>query len=203
LHTFYRTGAFRVAFLSSPGKKNLEDSSYNNSTRIAVGQDSTVLKTLKFKLDFNYESYEYIRMDALVSEKLSWSSRIVDIFGFCGLAMMTEAMMHGDLMDLAVPKGGHLKEPMLDKEKLQDHSPFSPDKKLELALDMVEAVAVLHSYPGGVIVHDDIQLPQVRHCVHKQFPICFVHHFVCLAVSFHSERLAETPRLQSSRNNAV
>lgn len=147
-----------------------------------------MLKTLKFKLDFNYESYEYIRMDALVSEKLSWSSRMVDIFGFCGLAMITEAMMHGDLMDLAVPKGGHLKEPMLDKEKLQDHSPFSPDKKLELALDMVEAVALLHSYPGGVIVHDDIQLPQVRQCVQTS-PHMFCSTF-CLFGSFFSLRKA-------------
>jgi hypothetical protein len=63
-------------------------------------------------------------MDALLSEKLSWSSRIVDIFGFCGLSILTEALIHGDLMDLAVPKGGYLKERKFVKAKLHDHSPF-------------------------------------------------------------------------------
>jgi hypothetical protein len=140
-------GAFRLVFLSSSGAENLEDS---------------VIKTLRFDLEFNFETFESIRMDGLVSEKLGWSSRIVNIFGFCGVSIIAEALRHGDLLALSVPKGGYLTEPRKDKEKLQDHSPFSPQKKLELALDMVESVALLHSYPGGVIVHDDIQLSQVR-----------------------------------------
>lgn len=104
-----------------------------------------------------------MRMDALVSEKLTWSPRIVDIYGFCGVTIVAEALELGDLLDLAVPTGGYLTETIDENEKLQDHGPFSPDKKLELALDMVEAVALLHSYPGGVIVHDDIQMTQVRY----------------------------------------
>jgi hypothetical protein len=173
----YRFGAFRVAFLSSLGRKNLEDSSVFYS-HLSARLDSTVFKTLRYELDFNYESYESIRMDALLSEKLSRSSRIVDIYGFCGLSILSEALMHGDLMDLAVPNGGYLKEPRVDKEKLHDHSPFSPEKKLELALDMVEAVVLLHSYPGGVMVHDDIQLTQVRSYHGRASSFCLLNVFI-------------------------
>jgi hypothetical protein len=37
---------------------------------------------------------------------------------------------------------------------------FTIEEKLQMAIDMAEAIADLHGYQGGVIVHDDIKLKQ-------------------------------------------
>lgn len=100
-------------------------------------------------------------MDAIVTERLTWSPRIVDIFGFCGSSMLNEAMVNGDLEKVAVPsKTGRLGHALNDKEHLDVRNNLTATKKLEYSLDMAEAVLVLHSFPDGVIVHDDIQLSQ-------------------------------------------
>ena len=43
-----------------------------------------ILKTIRFKLGYEYDSYEYTRLDALVMERLTSSPRIANVFGFCG-----------------------------------------------------------------------------------------------------------------------
>lgn len=102
-----------------------------------------------------------MRMDAIVNEKLSWSPRIVNIYGYCGLGMISEAMQSGDLETLAIPtKVGRLSMAIDVSSSLEDRNTISGKQKLEYSLDMAEAVLLLHSYPGGVIVHDDIQLSQ-------------------------------------------
>jgi hypothetical protein len=111
--------------------------------------------------DYHYEAFEFMRMDAIVSERLSSSPLIVDIYGFCGLSMMSEYLPMGDLMEHATPGGdrGHPVE-LNDSEDVDPKNYFSATEKLTLSLEMAEAIALLHSYKGGVIVHDDIQLPQ-------------------------------------------
>jgi serine/threonine protein kinase len=55
------------------------------------------------------------------------------------------------------------KEIQQQESIVNDVSPqnnFSPDKKLVLALQMAEAIADLHGFKNGVIVHGDIQLCQ-------------------------------------------
>ena len=100
-------------------------------------------------------------MDAIVAERLTWSPRIVDIYGFCGSSMINEAMLNGDLERVAVPsKKGRLGYALKDKEHLDVRNNVTATKKLEYSLDMAEAVLVLHSHQDGVIVHDDIQLSQ-------------------------------------------
>jgi serine/threonine protein kinase len=111
--------------------------------------------------NYNYEDYEFMRMDAIVSERLSSSPPIVDIYGFCGLSMMSEYLSMGDLMQHATP-GGDRSHPveLNDTEDVDPKNYFSATEKLTLSLEMAEAIALLHSYKGGVIVHDDIQLSQ-------------------------------------------
>ena len=102
-----------------------------------------------------------MRMDAIVNEKLNGHSRIVSSYGFCGMSIIGEAMTHGDLDKWAIPSGvGRIDAPLNDKEHLVVGNELTGVRKLELSLEMVEAVLLLHSYPGGVIVHDDIQLSQ-------------------------------------------
>ena len=115
-----------------------------------------MLKEFVWDYDFTYVEYEYMRMDALVSEIFTFSDRIMDIYGFCGTGLLNEAAVHGDIERIAVPNDGRPK----DENGIDVRNSILPSKKLEFALDMVEAVALLHSNPNGVIVHDDIQLPQ-------------------------------------------
>ena len=71
-------------------------------------------------------------------------------------------MLNGNLESVAIPNGLRAPDVQLhDKEHLDPHNRFLPSQKLGYSLEMAEAVSVLHSYPGGVMVHDDIQLSQV------------------------------------------
>ena len=45
-------------------------------------------------------------------------------------------------------------------EQLYSISPLTPVEKLEYALDMAQALALLHNNEFGVIVHDDLKLDQ-------------------------------------------
>jgi hypothetical protein len=119
-----------------------------------------VMKQYNYERNFRFHAYEYMRMDALVNERLSWSSRIVGIYGSCGLSAINEAASK-DLEAVAVPAGdGRPSAPLNDTLALDVRNDLTGTQKLEYALEMFEATALLHSYPGGVMVHDDIQLTQ-------------------------------------------
>jgi serine/threonine protein kinase len=80
---------------------------------------------------------------------------------FCGAGMINEAMVRGTLEEVAVPSGDGRPEKGIEDEKHLDvRNNLSGTVKLKYALDMAEAVLLLHAHPGGVIVHDDIQLSQ-------------------------------------------
>jgi serine/threonine protein kinase len=118
-----------------------------------------VLKQYNYERNFRFHAYEYMRMDSLVNERLSWSSRIINIYGFCGLSVINEAATK-DLESVAVPGKGRPSEPLNDTLALDVRNNLTGTQKLEFALAMFEATSLLHAYPGGVMVHDDIQLTQ-------------------------------------------
>lgn len=98
-------------------------------------------------------------MDALVSERFTSSPLIVDIYGYCGLSMMSEYMPLGDLRNHVMPNSARsVKVELDDSEPVDPWNSFSGTEKLTLSLLMAEAIALLHGYKGGVIVHDDIQV---------------------------------------------
>jgi serine/threonine protein kinase len=139
----YSVGAYREAYISR------------------LPNETVVFKAFYWGASFNYEDFEYMRMDAIVSEKLTWSPLIVDIYGFCGTGMINEAMEKGTLKQVAVPTGaGRLGYPLDPNKELEVRNTLNESEKLSYALQMAEGVRVLHSYPDGVIVHDDIQLSQ-------------------------------------------
>ena len=119
------------------------------------------MKMLNWRYDFTYEDFEYMRMDAIVNEKLNGNPEIVHSYAFCGNSIIGEAMALGDLLEVAFSSGKGRHVPIKDNEKnLVVHNALSGTQKLELSLQMAESVMLLHAYPGGVIVHDDIYLSQ-------------------------------------------
>lgn len=94
-------------------------------------------------------------MDAIVAERLTSSPRIYDIYGYCGLGILSEFFPHGDLEEEIVPD-----EDASVDEGYSPQNELSPVQKLIVAKQMADAVADLHGHEGGIIVHQDIQLSQ-------------------------------------------
>jgi hypothetical protein len=112
-------------------------------------------------LDHAVDSYEYVRVDAFVTERFTSTPSIVDIYQFCGLSMLTEYFPYGDA-EKDIVGFPHRRE---DFDPLKDTilttlNNFTAREKLQVALGMVEPVIALHNFKDGVIVHDDIQLCQ-------------------------------------------
>lgn len=118
----------------------------------------------KFKWDaaYDFRDFEFMRMDALVAEVLTAEPDIVDIYGFCALAILNEAMIGGDLEAIATPmdieRGSFVERH--DEDGVHPLNNLTATEKLVYSLEMAEALSKLHSYPGGIIVHDDIHLGQ-------------------------------------------
>jgi serine/threonine protein kinase len=110
---------------------------------------------------FNRIDYEAMRMDMLVGEIFSSNPMFVDIYGYCALSMFSEYMPHGDASTLAQP---HYERGYFNRTSAQlgvtPLNDLTPKVKLVWAYEMAKSVSYLHNYPGGVLVHDDIQLPQ-------------------------------------------
>ncbi len=104
--------------------------------------------------------YEFVRMDAMVAERLTSSPRIYDIYGFCGLSILSEYFQHGDIENMVVPDDtGYLLTEDEQEEYLEDlesNNDLSNEEKLVVSLQMAEAIADLHGHETGVIVHQDM-----------------------------------------------
>eukprot|EP00980_Cylindrotheca_fusiformis_P028443 scaffold22599_cov139-Cylindrotheca_fusiformis.AAC.34 len=106
------------------------------------------------------DNFEFIRMDAMVAERLSASPRTFDIYGYCGLGILSEFFYHGDIEEVVIQGDGYAEQDLHDEAGLRPGNDLNGAEKLILALDMAEGIAVMHGYSGGIIVHDDIQLSQ-------------------------------------------
>jgi serine/threonine protein kinase len=129
----------------------------------AGASEALIVKELRFDLDTTLDMVEFVRMDAIVAERLTSSPLTFDIYGFCGLTVVSEFFQYGDIeKDVLYNGEGELAdgESLNDAEDVDPKNDFTPLQKLELSLQMAESLAVLHNYPGGVIVHDDVQLAQ-------------------------------------------
>jgi hypothetical protein len=123
--------------------------------------EPVVFKAYYWGADFNFEDFEYMRMDAIITEKLSGSPRIVKSYGFCSTSIIGEALVRGDMEDVAAPtRKGRIAKGSIRDDDLLVRNGLNGTTKLEFALEMAEAVQLVHGYPGGLIIHDDIQLSQ-------------------------------------------
>ena len=122
-----------------------------------------VFISTSIRRDKGIDVYEYSRMDAMVAERLTASPRVFDIYGFCGLSIVSEFFEHGDIEPLAVPNQGSLtdeEKQQLKEGPLHVFNDISPSEKLRMSLQMAEGIADIHGNAGGVIVHQDVQLSQ-------------------------------------------
>jgi serine/threonine protein kinase len=114
----------------------------------------------------NDHDFEYTRVDANIAERLTASPRIYDIYGHCGIGILSEWFPHGDMEVSSIDYDGYPEVADIQKDlqsgggTLKVYNNLSPRDKLRAALHMAEAVADLHGYAHGVIVHQDIQLSQ-------------------------------------------
>jgi len=71
--------------------------------------------------------------------------------------MINEAMENGDIEKIASPLGHRYtyKVKESEKDRLVIKNKLDGTQKLQFGLEMAEAVAVMHGYPGGVIVHNE------------------------------------------------
>lgn len=107
-----------------------------------------VFKEYIWDSEYALEDYEFMRMDAIVAERLYWSPRIVDIYAFCGLGMINEAMQNGDMEHIAVPTGNGRSssyEGIENSSTLKVYNTLAGTQKLEYALDMAEVCIVCSS----------------------------------------------------------
>eukprot|EP00980_Cylindrotheca_fusiformis_P028444 scaffold22599_cov139-Cylindrotheca_fusiformis.AAC.35 len=137
---YLNAGAYRQVMVA--------DHNYENS------KEKIILKDIHYNFEATLENYEFVRMDAIVAERLTASPRIYDIYGLCGLGIVSEFFPHGDMEAIAMPEF---------EEVLPGYDPknnFTPVEKLVVAKQMADALADLHGNVGGVIVHQDVQLSQ-------------------------------------------
>jgi len=100
----------------------------------------------------------------LVSERLTSSPRIVDTYGLCGIASLSEYAAYGGITrDVYGVRQGRYRRDKDGYFLFPDWRPLnklSPVEKLKYALNMAEAVADLHGFSDGVIIHDDLKVSQ-------------------------------------------
>jgi serine/threonine protein kinase len=130
--------------------------------------NSTLLSTICCSADVQYDSFEYVRMDATVAERLTASPRVFDIYGYCGLSILSEFFPHGDFEQAAVPDGdGYFSSEDMQKMDFHPQNNLTGIEKLRIGTQMAEALVDLHGYRDGVIVHGDVQLSQFLYTADK------------------------------------
>jgi serine/threonine protein kinase len=124
-------------------------------------EEAFVLKEIHYSHDMDHEQHEYVRVDALVTERLTSNDLVVNIFGYTGFSLIGEMFSDGDIEQdvVGMDERSQYFKPHLSEELVVLNN-FTGSEKLKLALSMVRPVAALHNYADGVIVHDDIQLSQ-------------------------------------------
>ena len=87
--------SFETNILAKGGMRLAWSASINKSP---WGTDKFIVKTLKWQRNYTEEIYEHNRIDALLSERLTKSPNIIDIYGFCGNSAINEmAISNGSL----------------------------------------------------------------------------------------------------------
>jgi serine/threonine protein kinase len=109
-----------------------------------------------------------MRVDTLVSERLTASPRIFDTYGLCGIASLSEFAEQGSI-EKQVYIAGHSSSSSNQQDSKEEGRPItnttnnnglSTMQQLEYALQMTNAIADLHGHVDGVIFHEDIKIEQ-------------------------------------------
>jgi serine/threonine protein kinase len=101
----------------------------------------------------NRVSFRKIHREAIIMERLTSSPYIVNIYGHCGLSVLAETS-DDNVADTIVPKSGHVNRTEVPYS--QSCNDLAPREKLDMAIQMSKAIADLHGYSEGIIVHGDV-----------------------------------------------
>jgi hypothetical protein len=114
--------------------------------------EKSILKISRWKHDYGPSTYYNTLMDAQVMERLTHSPRIVDIYGHCGSAVLVEAIPF-EVEEVIIHGDGFLKPRNKNDENspLESFSPYTPDEKLDIAIQMAESIADLHGFSDGIM----------------------------------------------------
>jgi len=115
---------------------------WRNAWKVDVEHSETmVLKTLKYRHNFEDAHYEHDRVDAVAMERLTSSPHVINVFGFCGHSVLTEYADGKRVGELA------------DKAKKR------PLARLKIAKDIATGLADVHGIDGdnnATFVHLDV-----------------------------------------------
>jgi hypothetical protein len=113
--------------------------------------------------------FEKKTADGTVLDDENWSfvssPRIVNVYGYCGVVTLAEYMRE-KITDRVVPPPGYMSQEELDLIQAANGNQVVPQnnltsiEKLEIVIAMAEAIADLHGFKGGVIMHSDVHLDQ-------------------------------------------
>jgi hypothetical protein len=125
--------------------------------------DQMVLKQLKLPTNdgdtdhtVNPQSFSKVQRDVIVMERLTASPRIVGAYGYCGTSILAESMPFEVSQDIIPGTGKADQEDLDNLPSLRSANNYTVEEKLEMAIEMSEAIADLHGASGGVIVHGDV-----------------------------------------------
>lgn len=129
---------------------------------VVKGYRSMVIKTLRYKHKMSDESFDEIRKEAIIMERLTKSPRIISLYGHCGFSVSAEVVPIELEERIVLGEGYADPEDVEERNKdgLRPYNNFTAEEKLDIALQMAESIADLHGFEDGIIVHDDIQLCQ-------------------------------------------
>ena len=171
LHEFDVPRRFRTGEASFLGRGSYRHSYLSKS----LDDETVVFKSYRYHDSHKTEDFEYMRIDAQIAEIFTWSPRLVGVHAFCGHSMINEPVMGGRMEAIALPFDHYeddddadehyahmlrVIEAMEKRGELVVLNDLTGTEKLLYALEMAEPLLLLHSYPGGVIVHDDLTLEQ-------------------------------------------
>jgi len=137
--TYGFAGATRESWL-------LESSMCTNGEHHCRG--TTIIRTLRWREEYDEMMYDKQRIDAVVSERLTSSPHVIDIYGFCGASALNE---YAD--------GGMFARTF--RHKYADGGGYTDRELLVFARDAALGLAAIHDIDGRgnvtSIVHHDLR----------------------------------------------
>jgi hypothetical protein len=157
--SFLGAGAWRSTYgfqkKAADGTAQLDEWSF----ALKILRDSEWLPHGSDRIDYD------MKKEANIMDRLSSSPRIVDIYAYCGTAMIAEHMK-ARIRHRIYTYPGLIAQEELDLIQAANDNQVVPQnnltsmEKLDMAIDMAESVVTLHGYPAGMIIHFDLHTSQ-------------------------------------------
>jgi hypothetical protein len=115
---------------------------------------------LNDEFDVDYWDMHKIHCEAIIMEHFTASPSIINIFGHCSVIILAKAMGSEVWKDI-ITGTRHVSQEELDQ--LDDVFPpnnYTVEQKLDMAIEMAKALADMHGYDDGIILHGDAHRKQ-------------------------------------------